>query len=626
MKSLVAALTSTLFIVGCGQSATLGSDPGEVVDGVGAASLRAAAASTGRYFGSAVSGGGLEGDPRYPAIAAAEFSIMTPENAMKWDATEPALGQLNFREGDLIVNFAQSHNARVHGHALVWHSQLPGYMNYGLSADAVRQAMLNHIKAVASHYAGKIYSWDVVNEAIDDNQGGALGLRSSIFSDKLGPSFIADAFRAAHEADPQARLFYNDYGAEWNNGKTDRIFTLVKSLVDAGVPIHGVGLQCHFDGWNMPSRSTIGAVVKRFASLGLKVRFSELDVSMRGYPGNLNDQLNAQGRTYAAIVGACLDSPACDAVIVWQFADSYSWIPGFTGHPEEKPLPWDNQMQRKPAYYGILNALSAAQTTPSTDSPIVASAAPNFCLDVPRGNAVNGARVQVYSCNGTSAQQWRYEGGAIKIQGKCLDTPAFLQSNGMWLQIWDCTGAPNQQWQFDAASSVIRLAGTNMCLDVPNGRFADAAPATIYQCNGGTAQRFTLGGVTTLKNTVQSLLNPEYCMRAVGGANPTDGARVELQSCGDASTQKFTYVNGTLRYQDKCLDDPGFISDDGTWLQLWTCSGGKNQQWVYEQGSHVIRLAGTNKCIDNAGGNVGAGTRPVIWTCNGKLNQQWGLN
>ncbi len=322
-------------------------------------SLRSAAAGAGKWIGVALSPSHF-GDTRYREVASGEFDYATPENEMKWDATEPAQGQFTFEGGDAVVDFAAQHGMHVKGHTLVWHNQLPAWVSALPNADAVRAAMTNHVTALVSHYRGKVAAWDVVNEAIDDSPDHPI--RDDVFHRALGDAYIADAFRLAHQIDPGALLFYNDYGIEGLGGKADAMYALVKGLVEAGVPISGVGLQTHVRLGDDPSAADIAANMHRIAALGLLVNVSELDVNVCGGAGTKDDRLAAQSKRAHDIVAACMSEPRCPSVTLWGLADSQSWLNAAAPCSADQPgEPWglafDDAYARKPTWRGIADAL-----------------------------------------------------------------------------------------------------------------------------------------------------------------------------------------------------------------------------------------------------------------------------
>jgi GH35 family endo-1,4-beta-xylanase len=307
--------------------------------------LRTVAAPTGRLIGAALGASHLA-ETAYAATAAREFDFVTPENEMKWDATEPTENSFDFSAGDAIVAFAQDNGMKVKGHNLVWHSQLPDWVPSITSAADLHDAMINHITQVVSHFRGEVIAWDVVNEAVAD---GGQGLRASIFYRLLGAGYIDDAFRAARAADPAALLIYNDYGAEGSGAKSDYVYNMVKGMLARGVPINAVGLQMHTGTADSPSASAVAANMQRLALLGLNVFVSEMDVQI------CTGDLNAQSARFHDIVADCAQAPLCLGVTVWGVSDQYSWLNGMTCATPQ-PLLFDDNYVSKPAYTGVMNA------------------------------------------------------------------------------------------------------------------------------------------------------------------------------------------------------------------------------------------------------------------------------
>jgi endo-1,4-beta-xylanase len=315
-----------------------------------ATTLGEAAAGSGRYFGAAIAAGRM-GNARYAEIANREFSMITAENEMKWDATEGSRGSFSFGGGDRILKNATAHGHRMRGHTLVWHAQLPGWVS-GIRDRATLSGVLDdHIKGVAGHYKGRIYAWDVVNEAFNDGPSGTQ--RSSVFHDVLGDGFIEQAFRTARSADPAAKLCYNDYNIEnWTDAKTQGVYRMVKDFKARGVPIDCVGFQAHFGDGGPPA--SFGTTLKSFADLGVDVQLTELDIK------------NASPAAYTAAVKACTDVARCTGITVWGVRDSDSWRTG------DNPLLFDNNGNNKPVHATVLKALQAATPAsggPATDSP-----------------------------------------------------------------------------------------------------------------------------------------------------------------------------------------------------------------------------------------------------------------
>src|SRR5581483_10275400 len=209
--------------------------------------LRTLAEAKGRYFGTALTQGNLS-NSTLTNLAAAQFDMVTPGNEMKWDTTEPSNGTFNFGPGDQIVAFAKAHSMRVRGHNLVWNSQLPSWVS-SLPLTQVQSAMETHITTEVTHYKSQVYSWDVVNEPFNDDGT----FRSDVFYQAMRQGYIADALRTAHAADPNAKLYLNDYNIEGENAKSNAMYSLAQSLLAQGVPLNGIGLESHFILGQVPS-------------------------------------------------------------------------------------------------------------------------------------------------------------------------------------------------------------------------------------------------------------------------------------------------------------------------------------------------------------------------------------
>jgi len=314
-----------------------------------AAPLRDAAAATGRLVGAAVSSSALATDPTYAGAAGRHFNYLTAEYEMKWDPVQKTQGVYDFSGGDAIVAFAESRGMRVKGHTLVWHQALPSWVE-SLSPPELRIAFEDHIRTVAGHYRRRVHAWDVVNEAIDDSRS---GLRSTVFSRGLGSDYVAEAFRLARRADPEAQLVYNDYGGEGLNRKSNDIYELVKDLKQRGL-VDGVGLQMHISATSFPAVADIQANIRRLADLGLQVNLSEMDVRVRDVAGDAATKLQRQREVYRGVVAACVAVPRCEAVTFWGFTDAHSWVDSSFG-PDD-PLLFDEQYRAKPAFFGVQDA------------------------------------------------------------------------------------------------------------------------------------------------------------------------------------------------------------------------------------------------------------------------------
>ena len=219
-------------------------------------------------------------DPRTTEFIAREFNCATAENAMKWESLEPKNNQFRFRPADQFIDFCHQHDLVVIGHNLCWHAQLPSWVSKPdpgqekLTKEVLLARLKNHITIVAAHFKGKVHGWDVVNEAIKDGSG---EYRASVFYRLIGPEYLALAFKWAHEADPDAELYYNDYNLDADDAKRAKAVELVKYLREQGARIDGIGLQGHYN-LTTPSAAKIDETIRIFVALGLKVMITELDV------------------------------------------------------------------------------------------------------------------------------------------------------------------------------------------------------------------------------------------------------------------------------------------------------------------------------------------------------------
>lgn len=305
----------------------------------------------------------------YAATLAREFNMVEPENAMKWPVIEPALDKYNFGPGDEVVAFAEAHQMKVRGHNLLWGVHNPRWLAGGnFTPEQLSKIMHDHIATEVSHYAGRVFAWDVVNEAFN-NRG---ELNHSIWYDQpgigaKGTGYIEQAFRWARAADPKALLFYNDYDAEGINAKSDAIYAMVKDFKSRGVPIDGVGLQMHISNFKTGNLDSLDANMARLAKLGVQIHITEMDVGVpidaSGRPKNSED-LEMQAKIYRQVAASCASEPACTAFQTWGFTDKYSWIPGFTRGKLGAALLFDADYKPKSSYQAVLDAFREAKPQP----------------------------------------------------------------------------------------------------------------------------------------------------------------------------------------------------------------------------------------------------------------------
>ena len=306
--------------------------------------LRDLAAARGVHIGAAVAVGPFKNEPVYTDTLKREFDMIVGENAFKWSEIHRYRGEYYFGVTDALVDFAEANGMAVRGHTLVWHNQNPGWLTGSTpTRDEAIAILKDHIDTVVGRYKGRIVAWDVVNEAIDDGTG---ELRDTFWLQTIGPDYIALAFQFAHAADPDAKLYYNDYNAEDDGPKSDAVYELVKQLKADGVPIDGVGWQMHLTSGQYIDPG-FGENGERLAALGLEVSITELDVRLRlpETPANLK----VQADTYADVMQLCLQLTNCKSVVTWGFTDKHSWVPGFFDG-FGAALPFDASYSPKPAY------------------------------------------------------------------------------------------------------------------------------------------------------------------------------------------------------------------------------------------------------------------------------------
>jgi endo-1,4-beta-xylanase len=314
-------------------------------------SLRAVAAAQGIDIGSAVNFKYLS-TPAYAKTLGEEFSIVTAEDQMKWQYIHPQRNQYEWFFADGILDYAAGYGMKVRGHTLVWHSQLaPWVTAEAKTKEDILSIVETHCREIVSHYKGRIYKWDVVNEVIADDGT----MRSSVFSVLSGNEFIDAALKAARAADPACLLYINDYSVEAVNPKSDALYVLCKDLLKRGIPLDGVGFQAHLDLDAMPAMDSVKANVERFAALGLRVDFTELDIR---FPGPATpERLASQAGYYADIAKIVMATPGTDTIVLWGLDDGHSWIPRWRSGLGNA-LILDSAYKPKPAYFALVKAFS----------------------------------------------------------------------------------------------------------------------------------------------------------------------------------------------------------------------------------------------------------------------------
>ena len=331
--------------------------------------LRSLAEERGRYIGAILNsewfgggwGGGLE--PEFEQIHKVQFNAVVAENEMKFDATEPSENNFSYDKGDKMIKYAQENGMRVRGHALAWHSQVPGWVsNYSGQKDKLLAVLKNHIENVVGHWKGKIAEWDVVNEAVNDDNNHGWRSNGSVWFEGIGAEFLDSAFVWAHAADPDAELCYNDYAIEWglgNGSKAGFVLEQVKRWKENGIPITCVGTQTHIEISHETTPQNVRAFAKELAKLDIKLNITELDIGFpKGSAGQLGQSdYEKQGHLYRQFMDVFLEEPNMGEFVIWGLTDAHSWLDNSQGKTEG--LLWDKQYKAKPAFDSVMASLKA---------------------------------------------------------------------------------------------------------------------------------------------------------------------------------------------------------------------------------------------------------------------------
>lgn len=311
------------------------------------------------FIGTAVNVSHLENDKEYKEVLQSEFNMVVSENAMKWSRLRPDKDTFDFDQADKLVAFAEENKMAVRGHTLMWDVKLPTWVTEGTTDEEMLSILETHIKTVAGRYKDRIYAWDVVNEPITDE---GEFVESELYK-RLGDKYIELSFKWVKEADPKAKLFLNDWGSDWINKRSDKLYEIVKDLIAKGVPIDGVGFQMHLGlgrcktSPTVPEMSSIRENFKRFADLGLEIHITEMDIQINYGEGTEEEKLKEQAESYKNILETALESQNFKALIVWGVNDKYSWITDLNDGNKDAPLIFDLENKPKPAYYTIKEIL-----------------------------------------------------------------------------------------------------------------------------------------------------------------------------------------------------------------------------------------------------------------------------
>ncbi|OAA65625.1 glycosyl hydrolase family 10 [Niveomyces insectorum RCEF 264] len=326
---------------------------------VNAIGLHSLALANGKLFFGTATDTNLFNDTAYMQIIndRNEFGLLVPENSQKWQPTEPTQDDFVFNNPDSVHSLTINNQQMFRCHTLTWFQQLPNFVTTtAWTREALTAAIQTHIANVVGHFKGRCYSWDVVNEALNDNGT----FRNSVFFQTLGTDYIPISFFAAAAADPQARLYYNDFSLEFNDNKTAGALAIVNIVRQAGARIDGLGFQGHMTTGQTPSRQALAAVFNRFTALSLEVAITELDVRQPSLPPSAA-LVQQQATDYVSMVGACLDVARCVGIVAWEYTDRYSWIPSTFPGTGAACL-FDENLAPKPAYTAVVSALAARAT------------------------------------------------------------------------------------------------------------------------------------------------------------------------------------------------------------------------------------------------------------------------
>jgi GH35 family endo-1,4-beta-xylanase len=349
-------------------------------------SLRGFASQLGIYIGAAAWTTHLA-DPMHREVLSREFNMFTPEHEAKFCMISTGRGEYDFSRVDQLVEFAEENDMVIHGHTLIWHSCSPDWVeNADFSREEAIEVLREHIMTVVGRYKGRIKYWDVVNEAFD-----GADLRDTAWLRMIGEDYVELAFKFAREADPDALLLYNDYGAEGMNAKSDAIYAMAEDFLARGIPIDGIGMQGHFDLGNIRFAS-IAENMQRLGDLGLEVQLTEVDIK---YLGETDAEiLRQQASDYYHLMETCLDAKACTAFVVWGVTDKFSWLreASFFNNPTVEPLLFDSDYKPKPAYFALISLLAkrAGATPILTDDQLAAILEePSAASDLPEPTKSN---------------------------------------------------------------------------------------------------------------------------------------------------------------------------------------------------------------------------------------------
>jgi endo-1,4-beta-xylanase len=329
--------------------------------------LKQIAADKGIKFGAAATQGALSKDPEYAALFARECGMLVTEREFKWSVVHPAQDRYDFRLSDWMLDFARNHDQLFRGHALAGNQELPAWTGASSRRQEAVSLLQSHITTITKRYAGKVYAWTVINEAIALWDKRPDGLRNTPWLQWIGPEYIELAFHAASEADPHAQLIYNDNKLEYNipeqSKKRQVLLTLLTKWKKANMPLHALGIQAHLKEESGIDARSIQDFLRRVSDLGLKIFITECDVTDQDMPTNSQERDKIVADMYRRYLDAVLQVPSVVVINTWGLSDRYTWLSTYAPRRDNtpvRPLPFDSDLQPKPAYDALRNAMSAA--------------------------------------------------------------------------------------------------------------------------------------------------------------------------------------------------------------------------------------------------------------------------
>ncbi|MBL8162333.1 MAG: endo-1,4-beta-xylanase [Anaerolineae bacterium] len=540
----------------------------------------------GFFIGTAVQTNLLSNEAAYRDTFVREFNMLVPENGMRFSFVHPQPNQYNFTQADTLVNFAEQHGMEVAGRVGIWHLGLPDWIAKGsFTRDQLIGIMRDHITTIMTRYKGRIKRWDIVNEAI---WGNSLRATNNIWYSVIGPDYIDLAFQFAHQADPDAILYINDYGTEGMNAKSDGMYNVVKSMRERGIPVHGVGLQMHVTTTYYPNPEDVRRNIERLGALGVEVQITEMDVRTNDDTGTTQERFIKQAEIYQDMLEACLSQAACTGFITWGFTDKYTWVTDWKGK-QDWPLPLDANYQPKPAYTALQQTMAAFSNPvnpPVSPTPIGQPTQPSIVVEyLPDPAATNRLRVnfRAYNVQGLYGIETRCATPAGILQGiSRADGDGFNSSNSFYID--QGFNASSGEWVI-AASRLMPAApisGNSLAYSLTYQLVGSGTPSVncavrAVDRNGRDLGLPVVNG--TLSGSTPSVVEPPVI-------NPP--VLIEMP-------EQFSTIAGVVSYQNR-QDNSGIsvelLSTDYTPLaQVTTTATGVYQFTDVPSGAYIVRAS-----------------------------------